>query len=241
MNAQYFYKRLLRYSIESSTSGKYYYGYSNSSVQIHRKNNNSEWYSVFVGGSVTKENIDGDIIRGLNISDLLGDDFEIFNIVQIVKSGYLVIEKDDTRITNMRVIISKLHKYIQSFETPWWSSEVKLNIPHLCGGSTWTNGSTDYFMYSGINGIEVHVETIKHLCDENIQRKYYDVRPIPFIKSIDSSSAIHIRFVYSMYKPDRAGIQKRCNEALQELIGYMNDIGIKCEWIERKTKYPVYL
>ena len=111
----------------------------------------------------------------------------------------------------------------------------------MCGGSIWVNGLTDYFMYSGVNGIVVHVETIEHLCNENMQRKYYDMRPVPFIKSIDSSSAIHICFVQCMYKLNCTGIQKSCNEALQELIGYMDDIEIKCKWIERKTKYPVYL
>ena len=241
MNAQYFYKRLCGYPAESFVSGKYHDAYSYSNIQIHRKNNNSEWYSVFADGSVTKYNIYGTMIRGLNINDLLGDDFELFNIVQIVKSGYLVIEKDNTHITNMKVIISKLYRYIQSFDPPLWNCEIEHYIPHICGGSIWVNGLTDYFMYSGVNGIVVHVETIEHLCNENMQRKYYDMRPVPFIKSIDSSSAIHICFIQCMYKPNCTGIQKRCKDALQELIGYMDDIEIKYRWIECKTKYPIYL
>ena len=245
MEARYFYERLIKYHEETWKTAKYYYGYSNRKVEIHHKNNKSEWYMIHEDGSVTKENIDGSYESNFcTINDLIGDDFELFNIVQIVKSGYLVLQENNTGtyITDMRRVVSKLHDYIDSLDDSYsLVSDKRTDIPRLCGGSCWSNGVTDYITYHAVNGIELHVRTIKTLCRENAERKYYDARPIPFIKSIDSEISIHVSFVHYMYRNDYKETREKCNEALKDLITYIDTIGIKCKWVDCKMKYPVYL
>ena len=198
MKARYFYERLIRYPEESRTTRKYYYGYSNQYVTIHRKNNKSEWYRIYEDGSVmkiTKEDDDCNYEPDLcNIDDLTGNNFELFNSVQIIKSGYLILEQGNNHITDMRRIISILNHYIYSLDGSYSLVNDKRTIPCLCGSSIWSNGVTDYITYKAVNGIEVHVRTIKNLCEENVERKYYGARPIPFIKSIDNSTSINISF-----------------------------------------------
>lgn len=241
MTAKYFYERLIKYPEESYESGKYYYGYSNHSVEIHRKNNNCEYFIIRENGSVTKASISHFYERDFgNIDDLTGDDFELFSCVQIIKSGYLVLEKaTDNPITDMRIIISRLHNYIDSLDNDF--IHARTDVPHLCGGSCWSNGLTDYFTYHAVNGIELHIGTIKNLCEKNIERKYYDARCIPFIKSMDNNVSIHISFVHYMHENNYEEIRKKCNKSLNDLLKYMDTIGIKCKWVNCKMDFPVYL
>lgn len=245
MEARYFYERLIKYPEESQKTGKYYYGYSNRNVEIHHKNNKSEWYTIHEDGSVAKKNIDGSYERNFcNIDDLMGDDFELFNSVQIVQSGYLILGQivDGISMTDMRRVVSKLHDYIDSLDDSYsLVSDNRTDIPRLCGGSCWSNGVTDYITYYDVNGIELHVRTIKNLCRENVERKYYDARPIPFIKSMDNTTSIHVSFVHFMCRNDYKETREKCNEAIKNLLTYMGTIGIKCEWVDCKTKYPVFL
>lgn len=246
MKAKYFYERLKKYPEESAKRRKYYYGYSNQVVRVHRKNNNYEYDCIHVDGSVDKMTIDDsyNIINSCHVDALIGDDFELFNPVQIVKSGYLVLgQVGSNPITNMERVISKLHDYIDSLDTdtPYSFGDKSINIPRLCGGSCWNNGTTDYITYHAINGIELHVRTIKSLCKENVERKYYDARPIPFIKSMDNTMSIHVSFVHFMNKNNYKEIRKQCNESLKDLLNYMDAIGVKCKWVDCKMRYPVYL
>lgn len=220
---------------------KYYYEYSNRIVRIHHKNNNDEWYVIDENGSVAKDNLNGDYkMNFCHINNLTGDDFELFNIVQVIKAGYLVFElivyDNAVNDIRMRKIVSQLHHYIDALDDSKHTA-----IPYLCGGSCWTNGVTDYITYYAVNGIEVHVRTIKNLCQENVECNYYDAKSIPFIKSMDNNTTIHVSFVHMMYKNKYEEINARCNEALEDLLTYMNTIGIKCKWVECKTKYPVFL
>lgn len=245
MEARYFYERLIMYPEESHKSGKYYYGYNNQNVEIHHKGNETEWYTVHSDSLVSKETIDGSYERDICcIDDLTGDDFELFNIIQIIKSGYLVLQENNTGayINDVRILVSRLHSYINSLDDCCsLFSDRRTDIPRLCGGSCWTNGLTDYITYNAVNGIELHVRTIRSLCRENVERKYYDARPIPFIKSIDSEISVHVSFVHSMNKNDYEETRKKCNEALKDLLTYMDTIGFKCKWVNCKMKYPVYL
>ncbi len=244
MKARYFYERLLKYPKKSSNSNKYYYRYSNQNIMIHHKRNETEWYVVWADGSVTKQNSDGSIRDFCKVDDLIGDDFEIFNIVQIIKSGYLVLDENnnDNPITDMRKVVSRLHNYIDSLDVPYHLfNDRRTDIPHLCGGSCWSNGLTDEFQYHAVNSIELHVRTIRILCRENMERKYYDVKPIPFIESMGSNTSVHVSFVHNMGMNDYKETRKKCNEALKDLLTYMDIIGIKCKWVDCKMKYPVYL
>ena len=245
MEARYFYERLIKYPEESWKTRKYYYGYSNRKVEIHHKNNDSEWYTIHSDGLVTKNTIDGNYERDFcSIDDLVGDDFELFSIVQIIKSGYLVLQENNTGtyINDMRVLVSRLHSYIDSLDDNYsLFSDGHTDIPRLCGGSAWTNGLTDYITYHSVNDIELHVRTIKNLCRENVERKYYDARPIPFIKSIDSEISIHVSFVHNMNKNDYEETRKKCNEVLKDLFRYMDIINIKCKWEDCKMRYPIFL
>ena len=117
-----------------------------------------------------------------------------------------------------------------------WGFSRKKNIPKLCGGSSWSKGLTSKFEYYAVNGVQLNVEIIKELCKCNMDRKYYGVRSIPFIKDVKNEEAIHISFLQVVTKDNRNSVGKMCDEALSDLLSYMREIGVNCKWKECSTK-----
>ena len=237
MKAEYFYNRLLKYDEESRTTGKDYYGYCNGAVNIHRKNDESEYFTIYKNGRVYHHytgNYDGE---WLTVANLEGDNFEIFNIVQIIRSGYLTLNTESE--LDVKKSISKLYNYIRSFDNGHPFKKTK-NIPTLCGGSIWSNGVTDDFQYYSVNGIEVHLQTIKELCKENVNRKHYDLRPIPFIKAMKNTNTIYVSFICIMRLDNDGNLKEKCDSALSDLLTYMDDIDVECKWVECRIRKPVY-
>lgn len=232
MNAIYFYNRLLGYEEESRKTGKHYYGYSNGNVTIHHKGDKRNWFVIFKDGSVLKESAENARTVELHVQDLEGDDFELFNIVQIIKSGYLVLDTISER--EVKEVISKLYGCVESHE-----NEDK-DGPSICGAIMWYQGLTDRFHYFDINVIELELNTVKNLCKENVSRKYYDLHCIPFDKNMKNESAIHVRFINNMWGSDYAETRTECEEALDHLLGYMNEIGVRCKWADSMLRKPVY-
>lgn len=238
MNAKYFYDRMIGYNDESRKSGMYYYGMSNGMVDIHHKGDETTYFVIYRDGTVLQENI-GEYkhLLKLTIDDLKGDDFELFNVVQILKSGYLIL--DTKTELEVKKIISRLHEYIESFDDHEMFSSKK-DIPVLCGGSIWISGVTNSFVYISPNGINLEIHTIRELCEKNVNRKYYGLRCIPFIKKIDNKSAIHVNFVQAMYNENYEEVKKRCENSLTDLLRYMKEIDVHCKWVECKMQSPAY-
>ena len=238
MNAMYFYNRLLGYEEERRKTRKYYYGYSNGMVFIHLKNDENTWFVVYRDGTVLRHTKDGCIYDSMNIKDLDGNDFELFNDVQIIKSGYIVLgTKTEYEV---KKVISDLHDVIDSYYDGVFSNSTKQNIPYLCGGSCWKGGVTDGFQYYDINGIELELKTVRKLCEENVHRKHYNAKCIPFNKYMDNTGAIHVRFVASIDSSNYDEICKECDEALKNLFSYISTIDMNCRWIETKLRKPIY-
>lgn len=237
MEAKYFYERMLGYEKECFTSRKYCYNYENASITIHHKNDESIWFIIRSNGEVERAVMgQGYSEEKLNINDLKGDDFEIFNIVQIIKSGYLVLNTETEY--QVKKTITKLHDFIDSLRGDYLHP--KKDVPHICGGSCWRDGVTSEFEYLAVNGMELHLRSVKKLCKDNVSRKYYDLHCIPFIKSIDCGKAIHVCFEDIMWGGDFDEAYKKCDKALADLLHYMKEIGIDCKWVECKMKKPVY-
>lgn len=237
MDAKYFYNRMLGYEEESRKTGKCYYGYCNHMVDIHHKSDETSWFTIYTSGTVRKKTIGSNKTEKLKIDDLEGDDFELFNIVQIVKSGYLVL--NPKKELEVKRIISDLWIHIKSFNDSGLF-EKKENIPLICGASFWDDGVTDSFSYYAVNGIEIEIQTIKNICKKNVNRKHYDLTCIPFIKSMDNANSIHVSFIYNMKKGDYEETYRKCNEALSELLFYIQEINVECKWIENRKKNPIY-
>lgn len=197
MNAKYFYNRLLGYDEESEKTGKYYYGYCNRMVTIHHKNDETSWFVIHANGTVYRETIGSYKTEILKIDELDGNDFELFNIVQILKSGYLLLNTEAK--LDVKQTISDLYIHIDSFDDGGLF-EKKADIPLLCGVSLWDDGVIDNFSYYAVNGIEIEIQTIKNVCKKNVSRKYYDLGCMPFIKSMENSCSIYVSFVHDMHK-----------------------------------------
>lgn len=239
MKAMYFYNRLLNYDEEVRKTNKYHYGYSNGMVTIHHKNDENNWFVIYREGLVMKHTSDSYMVERLNIHDLNGDDFELFSNVQILKTGYIVLATKTEY--EVKKVISKLHAIVASYDVDFFRGSTKNNIPYLCGGSIWENGVTDGFQYRDPNGIELELKTVRELCKENVNRKHYDAKCIPFDKRMKNEGSIHVRCVSNMKNSDcYDDTYKKCEEALSNLFGYLNAIDVQYDWSELKLWKPIY-
>lgn len=223
MNAKYFHDKLL--------SGIY----NDAAVTIHHKDDESTWFDIYSSGKGFKYSF-GKGSEEFQVQDLDGDDFERFSIVQILKSGYIVLNTDTE--TAVKFAISNIWNHINSFEDEY--GDTVKGIPMLCGGSHWIGGLTDWFQYYAVNGIEVSLRTIPELCRINVLRKRRDLNSIPFIKTMNSNNSIYVNFVHIMEEGDYKETYAKCEEALQDLFSYMKQKGIDFKWVEIKMRKPAY-
>lgn len=240
MNARYFYLRLKGYPQESKETGLYYYGYCNNMVTIHHKHDNYNWFVVHENGTVIVKNRYNNDMKRLTIDDLKSNDFELYDPVQVYKSGYIVLE-DIKKEYDVKRNISKLYYYIQSFDDPY-DDTCNESIPLLCGIAVFNNGVTDEFQFyttDNSNSIELHLMTVGRLCKENVLRKHYDARVYPFNKNMSSNNSIYVTFVTNNRNKQDDDIVENTNRALEELLGYMKDINVKCKWIDCNLKFPI--
>ncbi len=239
MIAKYFYDRLVGYDKEAMETGKFYYGYSNGMVDVHHKNNDDEYFIIWGSKGVTKYCRDKSTLsynivdKNLILEDLEGDDFELFSLVQVVKCGYMVFENTKSE-TDIKKIISYMHDYIDSFGN---SEDEK--IPFLVGGSGWENGMTDSFSFCSKSGIEIHLKTVKRLCNENMDRKYYGAKCFPFIKDKKNTECIYVKFITNIERETTKNIIKRSNQALKELMDYLPNY-VKLKYIDCHMNKFIY-
>lgn len=220
MNAKYFHDRLL--------SGCY----NNCAISIHHKGDDATWYTMYSSGNGFKYTLDGtqEVFR---LQDLNGDDFERFNIVQILRSGYIVLNTD-TEIA-VKSTISAIYGYINFLD-----EDSVEGAPYLCGGSSWIQGFCERFQYYSVNDIEVSLQMIPNLCHTNVLRKCRDLKSLPFIKTMDSRNSIYVNFVEDMRENDYNKAYAKCEKALQDLLCYMKINGIDFKWVEIEMRKPAY-
>lgn len=241
MTAQYFYERLLGYKEESHKTGMWYYGYANDSVEIHRKNDEDIYYVIRIDGRVQEylTNTDSLLPRNVHfVGDLQGDDFELYNTVQMLKTGYIVLNNVNSEF-NVKKIITNLRYYIESFEDTIYPRSTG-PIPCLCGGCCFSKGVTDNFTFYATNGIEIEIYTIRRLIEENKNRKYYDARVMPFKRKMDTDNSFYVTFTKIIRGVDMNDVYNRCKGALKELRKYLNEIDVKHKWVDMNIKYPIY-
>ena len=237
MEAKYFYNRLLKYEKDSKESGKYCYDYSNGIIRIHRrKDRDTKYFTIYKDGTVyvRDENMSfGDKIR---IEDLKGSDYELYNPIQIFKCGYVFFPNSESSFDIKKYIRDLFNKIgcieddnLESIEN---DKDLNKKQPMLIGSSIWLHGYTTDFSYNSTSDIELTIRTIGELYKENINRKYYDKKCIPFIKDIHKNKAFHVTF--KEYH-NRENIQERCESALEELLSLIDEPHTWYECTMKKT------
>ena len=236
MVAKYFYNKLLNYDEENEKTRKRDSMYRGGMINIHHKNDETTWFTILKNGNVWQQTVGTYETNSLYIDDLEGDDFELFNIVQVVKSGYLVLNAKTE--SDINEIIYKLYCHIDLFDTSEPYSSTK-DIPLICYG--FFSSVSSSFSYRAINDMELHIKPVKELCKENINRKYYGLHCFPFIRQMSNESSIYVSFVQDMQQGDYKETYNKCNEALSDLLSYMKEINVDCKWVECKMQKSVYL
>lgn len=236
MKAIHFYDRLMTYEIDCKLSKRLCDGYEHNSVTIHRKGNEREWYTIFTDGSVLYESIDLPLGDFVNIKDLTGNDFELFNACQIVKCGYLSIDSDSV---NIRKLITALRMHIDAFSIVQPESMIYI-ISNITTDYDADN-LVDQFEYISSYGIELKIQTIASFCKMNASRKYYEAKCIPFDTQMSNKNSLHVNLTSSIRdKLDSSTVRKMCDDSLSQLMTFMQEINVKCKWIESKLKKPIY-
>lgn len=215
MKAIDFYNRLLNYDNESKKTGKYYYGYSNGMVTIHRIGDNTE-YVLYKNGNYIAIRPDLSTRYDGVINELKGDNFELYSKIQYFKCGYL--KYDDT--FNINDISTKMKLIFNNIE--FFDEEENENNPILYD-AMFIDRYSDGFSYSPNSKSPISIElcTIPYIWKENVNRIHYGAKCFPFIKKIRNHEAIYVKIsstARSGYIP--SNVQEECNIALKELISY---------------------
>lgn len=226
MDARYFYDMMMEYTFNNDKK-HCYYGLCNRTVYIHHKGDESTYYVIFDSKEVMKH-VNDKYDSKLMLSDLTGDDYELYNPVQIYKAGYIIIT-ESCNTNDIKRVISELYDKVEETEGVT-----------LCGGSFWDEGLTDSFSYYSSNGTELEIGMIKDLTKENVDRKYYGLRAIPFNKEIKNDDAFHVKFIHSTTEHGVDKYKKLADVALEELRQFLIDLEINFKWVETPIKKAVY-
>lgn len=239
MKAEYFYDRLRRYKDEESTSGKSYLGYDHGMVAIHHSGDESTRYTIFSNGRVCQRRLEDQSGKLLSIAELAGDDYELFSGIQVVKSGYLVLKNADS-IDFVENILMELLQYIKHLKGNDMVGAAD-RIPDICCQNAVQENRVGSFFYGYPMGVEVQLQTVKSFCKENVSRKYYGAKCIPFDTSMNAKNAIHVNFLTVIKDLTRVTDRKKCSMALEDLLQFLESLGVEAEWAECEMKKPVYL
>ena len=231
-NAQYFWELTNVYHAEylNNRFRDYWKGdLANNHATVHHADADSSIiYNIHADGSVSARDLYTSKDLGcMTVGELVGDDFEFASSILIYKSGYIVLDSPENSGDKMYAgkIMTKLYEYIASLEPSHWEKnyEGERTYPVLCGGCECArDGLVCEFQYYATNGIEVHIQNLHTFCKENENRRHFEMKAVPFIKSMDSQNSFHVHFVDFGSKGTDEEQLKKCNVALKELMGYVD-------------------
>lgn len=227
MTAEYFYNKMKEYNNGLNM------------ISIRHKGDNYMYFVIFGDGVVLKtfvnEFAEPEILK---VSLLEGDDFELFNTVNIIKSGYLCLNTNSDK--EVKDVLLKLFSYIDSCKK---SSSEDAVVPNICGRVKEREELVDRFQCFSTNRVELDIHTVGYLDKMNLDRKFFNLKCIPIIEDdrINSKSAIHVNFVHDLEFTEIEDALKRCEVALVELLKFMRDIGVDCNWVESKFEDSFYV
>ena len=221
MNAMYFLKRLQGYKEEKQKCRMAYNGYESRSVTIHKKDSCITYFNIFSDGTVHK--IVGNDIQTLSITDLEGDDFELFNTNQIVECGYIINPDNSKTIEWMRHIVID---YIMNKQSENTTPKYRLSPP----GLKFT-----------IMGVKVVLLTDYELELMNKSRKHYGATIIPFNDNYTNIRRLHFQIITNIKSNPVIYIEtdKILKEVLNIFRDACNNNDIEC--IRRYLSDPICL
>lgn len=219
MNAEYFYNKL------NSNAGCYDYErnpYKDTSVAIHHKGDDDAYYTVHMDKSVLKHcNGEYDM---MDILDLKGDDFELYNNIRLIKAGYLMV-------TDAHEALIDICDYFNERKGCG-----RLNITKDYYGN-FRKGDAEIW----IDRVRLNLLTVPSLIRENNLRKKFDKITFPFISRVQNADGIYIYTVDDI-APGFQTRRKEAEIATRELIDDIvkKQLGLKCKYKGCKIQRPIY-
>lgn len=165
------------------------------------------------------------------------DDFELFDIVQIVKHGYILFENSSYH--EIKEFITDLAASIDDGKSGFCLEY----SPVLCGSILFDNkGLTEDIQFYISNRIEVRISTIPSFCKSNVFYQKRGIKVIPFDKFMSSSGAVHVSFIRNMGSKDYDLANKECVQALVQLFRFdeFSNLTISSNWAEMPQEKPIY-
>lgn len=220
-DARYYYDIWMNYENDARESGLRYQGFDMDGIFLRDPNHKKTLYLLMKDGKVIKEIIGRKTREYLTLDELKGDTYELYSDIIVYKSGYLTLDKKPKM--TMNTILKKLYNRIYSkpLDTPV------------------SGAVTEYFSYMAKNDIMVSVMTVQGLCDENRSRVYYGAKIFPFIKELDRDTSLYAIFYDYISDTKAENTYQRCNDAIEELQGFLKDAQGNSEWKGCKLKYPI--
>jgi hypothetical protein len=232
MKAKYFFDRLSKYDESEPTADKKYcHAYQPKCVTIHREGNDTTWYSIFKDGRVFRYTRGKVAHTVMTLADL-GDynDYEIFSINQIIKSGYIELDKDHGY--DVKNIMTKIYEYIENHNADAIMRDENATVID--------KGVLKRYIYRTDSHVYAEITSVKYLCKENVARKHFGVPCKQFLRSMEDSSSIRVDFVVNMRYGNYDVAKSACESSLDDLMQYLRDMKIDCRWAQCRLKNPIY-
>ena len=76
------------------------------------------------------------------------------------------------------------------------------------------------------NGVELHIQTLRELDKENINRKHYGTTTIPTSDSVKETNTLHVSLIFNITNESMSDVWDRSGETFNELLAYISKAGV---------------
>lgn len=238
MTADYFYKKLLWYKDEVVKTSKECSNYRSGMVTIHKIGDlDITCYTINYLGAVLCEDIKSGRKILMKLSDLTGNDFELYSTVQVFKCGYIIL-KDTKNIQTVKRHLTDLYNRIENMDSTNYNGDISLKPLMYNKGAADILGMLFCLKYQDTNGIEVNIFTLDELQRLNDARKYYGAKKFPTSNKIKPECALYITFTDNVTSKYTA---MRYQEAVTKLLYLFNDTELVKKYLVVDMNSPVYI
>lgn len=221
MEAKYFYDKFLQY-LEDRTP--YCINNGGRDFSIHQKNDKHRLYSFLKNGEIVRRNLTVKMTDRVDISELEGDDFELYSIFKMYKVCFISNYKCDSQdaLWDLYNIIKDDNTFTRINHT-----HDKFFKSDQITGLTFANG----------HNVWVDIKTAKDIDRENVCREALCYPAIPSIKYIDKNKSLEaIIYAYT----ENEITDKEIENTVLKLASYAKTALGKSEFIDLEIKPDFY-